>query len=127
MDDFSKLISNFEQLFDEIDDCGPEDIGGHLVKIGRAKAEAMFAQMDDEEAISMVRSFVECMMKWQPSIDESDHTLGEESTEGATAMCIGINALAISELFQMAFIKAYDHSDRKVKAMEAIDKAFGFE
>ena len=125
MDDFSRLVANFEGLFDELDECSPEDIGSHLVDIGRAKAEAMFVQMDDEEAISMVRSFVECMMKWQPSIDESN--TGIEASEGATAMCVGINALAIAELFQLAFIKAYDHSDKKVKAMEAIDKAFGLE
>ena len=62
----------------------------------------------------MVREFTKIMADWQPNIaiymDEP--------------IMLGLSALSAAELFKLAFYRAYVYTDKKVDAINALDKAF---
>jgi hypothetical protein len=78
-------------------------------------AAQMVKDMDEEEAILMVRDFVSVMANWQPQI----------AAVGDDPVMLGISSLATAFLFQKCFKKAYLYTDKKVDAIEAIKAAFG--
>ena len=77
-------------------------------------AQDMLRDMDEEEAVHMVREFCHTMMQWQPEIEARKDSPVE----------LGISCLATAELFRLAFAKAYTHIDKKVDAINAIKRAF---
>ena len=91
----------------------PEEV----VKEGFSLALDQLQEMDDEECVSMVRSFTECMSKWQPAVaDLSDDP-----------MRLSLTVSSLASLFNLAFCRAYKYTDRRLAAQEAIAKAFGQE
>tara|TARA_Y100000004_G_scaffold197227_1_gene270543 strand:+ start:2786 stop:3085 length:300 start_codon:yes stop_codon:yes gene_type:complete len=86
-----------------------------LIQESEALALLMAEDMDGPECVQMVRDFCKVMADWQPNIAENvDEPL-----------LLGLHCLAAAELFKMAFSKAYTETDQRLKAQEAIDKAFG--
>jgi len=92
----------------------PVDIAREMVDYSDIIAENMFKEMPDEECVAMVRDFCYTMMDWQPNISEHKED----------PISLGIACLAAAELFKLAFVRAYTHTDKRVSAMEAIKKAF---
>ena len=88
-----------------------------MVEYAEHVAEDMLQDMDDEEAIVMVREFCRTMAEWQPQIAESSDN----------PVMLGIHCLATAHLFQKAFVKAYSYTDRKLDAVSALKKAFNEE
>ena len=93
----------------------PAEEAGALVEQGEALADIYLDDMDGPECIQMVRAFCHTMSNWQPNIKaiEDDSIL------------LGLHCLAAADLFKKAFVKAYEETDGRVKAQEAIRKAFG--
>ena len=86
-----------------------------LVEQAQEVAEKMLADMDGDECVDMVRSFCGVMADWQPNIAEH---LNEP-------IMLGLHCLATAFLFQNAFVKAYENTDKRIKAQEAIKRALG--
>ena len=78
-------------------------------------ASQMLQDMDEEEAILMVRDFVSVMANWQPQI----------AAVGDDPVMLGVSSLTTAFLFQKCFKKAYLYTNKKVDAIEAIKSAFG--
>ena len=93
-------------------DFEPEEMLVYASKV----ASEMLEAMPDEEAVVMVRDFVNVMAKWQP---EAYSKLNNDPT------LVALTALSTATLFQKAFIKAYAYSERHVAAREAVEKALG--
>ena len=86
-----------------------------LVEQAHEVAAQMLADMDGEECVHMVRDFCGVMADWQPNIAKQ---LNEP-------IMLGLHCLATAFLFQKAFVKAYENTDKRIKAQEAIQKALG--
>ena len=98
-------------------DPSPNQTVTEMIEYGEAAALSILDTMSDEECIQMVREFCELMADWQTNIgcyrDEP--------------VMLGLSCLSAAELFKMAFARAYLYTDKKVDAINAIDKAFGEE
>ena len=79
-------------------------------------AEQMLDAMPDEEAVAMVRDFVQVMAEWQPRAYEE---------VGDNPSLVALTALSTASLFQKAFLKAYAYSEKHVAAREAVEKVLG--
>ena len=86
-----------------------------LVDQAEYLAEAMLADMDGAECVSMVRQFCATMAEWQPAIRENLED----------PVLLGLHCLAAADLFKQAFIKGYTETDGRLKAEKAIKKALG--
>ena len=76
-------------------------------------AEQMLEAMPDEEAVAMVRDFVQVMAEWQP---KAYAELGDNPS------LVALTALSTASLFQKAFLKAYAYSARHVAARAAVER-----
>ena len=98
-------------------DPTPTQTATEMIEYGEAAALEILKDMTDDECIQMVRDFCKIMADWQPNIaiylDEP--------------IMLGLSCLSAAELFKMAFYRAYVYTDKKVDAMNAINKAFGVE
>ena len=98
-------------------DPSPGETVTEMIEYSEAAALSILDTMSDEDCIQMVREFCELMADWQQNIgcyrDEP--------------VMLGLSCLSAAELFKMAFARAYMHTDKKVQAMSAIQKAFGEE
>lgn len=96
-------------------DPTPSQTVTEMIEYGEAAALQILDDMTDDECIQMVRDFCKVMADWQPNIaiylDEP--------------IMLGLSCLSAAELFKMAFARAYLYTDKKVDAMNAINKAFG--
>lgn len=99
------------------DFSSPAEEASVLVEQGEAFADILLEDMDGPECIKMVRSFCHTMSNWQPTIDD----IKEDP------VMLGLHCLAAADLFKKAFVKAYEETDGRVKAQEAIRKALGGE
>lgn len=86
-----------------------------LVEQAQEVAEKMLADMEGEECVRMVRDYCGVMADWQPNI----------ASEIGNPIMLGLHCLATAFLFQRAFVKAYENTDKVIKAQEAIKKALG--
>ena len=86
-----------------------------LVEEANRLAIEMCAGMDGDECVEMVRGFCGVMADWQPNIAEN---LGEP-------VMLGLHCLAAAQLFRLSFLKAYETTDKRIKAQEAVKKALG--
>ena len=93
----------------------PREESQALVEHAEQLASLMLEDMSGMECVQMVRDFCEVMCSWQPNI--------MENAENPTLL--GLHCLAAADLFKQAFVKAYTETDNRLKAQEAIDKAFG--
>ena len=91
----------------------PRDLVGHAMIVAQTQLDTM----DDEECVLMVRSFTEVMVDWQPEIAR----LADDPIQ------LGVAVSSLASLFNLAFCRAYDFTDKKLAAQEAIKKAFGKE
>ena len=80
-------------------------------------SETMLSDMSDEDSIAMVRDYCSVMADWQPNIAERI----------ADPAMLAIMCLCTTYLFRKSFKRAYNYTDKKVEAMEALKKAFGDE
>ena len=98
-------------------DPTPTQTASEMIEYGEAAALQMLDDMNDDECLQMVRDFCKVMADWQPNIaiylDEP--------------VMLGLSCLSAAELFKLAFYRAYVYTDKKVDAMNAINKAFGVE
>jgi len=92
----------------------PEKTAQEMVDYGEAVAMDMIQDMDPEECVVMVRDFCRVMAEWQPNVA----ALADEP------VMLGITCLSTAKLFELAFKKAYTYTDKKVDAINAINKAF---
>ena len=88
-----------------------------LVAHAAIMADSQLNTMDDEECVLMVRSFTQLIIDWQPNVAE----LADDPIQ----LGVAVSSLAI--LFNLAFCRAYNFTDKKLAAQEAIEKAFGKE
>ena len=93
----------------------PKEEAQLLVDEANRLAKDMLADMDGDECVDMVRSFCAAMCDWQPNIAENLHE----------PVMLGLHCLAAAQLFRLAFLKAYENTDKRIKATEAIKKALG--
>lgn len=91
-----------------------QDEASALVEHAELLAAEMLKDMDGPECVQMVRDFCGVMADWQPNIKDNM----EEP------VLLGLHCLAAAELFKSAFVKAYAETDQRLKAQEAIDRAF---
>ena len=96
-------------------DPTPKQTVNEIIRFGEANALQTFDGMSDEECLLMVRDFCGVMAEWQPYIA----SLADDP------MLLGVSCLSTAELFKRAFARAYLYINKKVDAMDAIDKAFG--
>ena len=92
----------------------PKVIAREMVSYGETLADQALSEMSSEECVVMVRDFCSVMNEWQPVIAESDNPIE-----------IALHSLTIAEMFRKAFVKAYQHTDARVSAVEALKRAFG--
>ena len=85
-----------------------------IIEAALELADLQIQDMDDDECILMVRSYVETMADWQPELAR----LGENPTDLALAV------LTLNQLFLKAFKKAYSYTERRLEATEALERAF---
>lgn len=93
----------------------PEDEAQTLIEHANALAAEMCADMDGDDCVEMVRGFCGVMAEWQPNIAEN---IGDP-------VLLGLHCLAAAQLFRIAFVKAYEDTDKRIKAQEAVKKALG--
>jgi len=93
----------------------PEEEAQALVEHANALAVEMCAEMDGDEAVHMVRDFCGVMCNWQPNIKENLHD----------PVMLGLHCLAAAQLFRLSFLKAYEDTDKRLKAQNAVKKALG--
>lgn len=86
-----------------------------MVDYAEQIAREMVKNMPDEETIHMVRDFIRVMSDWQPEV----YRQLEDPT------MLAITSLTTAKLFELAFIRAYQYSEKHVQAKEAIEKALG--
>ena len=96
-------------------DPTPRQTVTEMIEYGEAAALQMVDDMTDDECIQMVRDFCKVMADWQPNI----------ACYLDDPIMLGLSCLSAAELFKMAFARAYLYTDKKVDAMNAINKAFG--
>lgn len=95
----------------------PKQIASEMIEYGEAAALELLNGMSDEDCISMVRDFCGLMVDWQANI----------AIYKDDPVMLGLSCLGAAELFKLAFYRAYVYTDKKVDAMNAINKAFGGE
>lgn len=95
------------------EDFNPQE----LVLEGVRLAQIQLEDMDDEECVLMVRSFTELMVDWQPEIAKLANN----------PIHLGLAVSSLASLFNLAFCRAYDFTDKKLTAQQAIEKAFSKE
>ena len=98
-------------------DPTPSQTVTEMIEYGEAAALQILDDMTDDECIQMVRDFCKVMADWQPNI----------AIYRDEPIMLGLSCLSAAELFKMAFARAYLYTDKKVDAMNAINKAFGVE
>lgn len=91
----------------------PKEEAQYLVENADQVAEAMLEDMDGEECVDMVRQFCSVMASWQPNIKENIDD----------PVLLGLHCLAAAQLFRSGFLKAYQETDNRLKAQEAVKKA----
>lgn len=95
-------------------DPSPKQTVTEMIEYGEAAALQLLDEMSDEECIQMVRDFCKVMADWQPNI----------AIYLEEPVMLGLSCLSAAELFKMAFARAYLYTDKKVDAINALDKAF---
>lgn len=95
-------------------DPSPNQTVTEMIEYGEAAALQILDDMSDEDCIQMVRDFCKVMADWQPNI----------AIYSEEPVMLGLSCLSAAELFKMAFARAYVYTDKKVDAMNALDKAF---
>ena len=95
-------------------DHNARETAKEMVEYGEQLAEMMLKDMDEEECVTMVRDYCRGMAEWQPNV----------AIHADDPVMLGITCLSTAKLFELAFQKAYAYTDKKVDAMNAIDKAF---
>ena len=95
-------------------DPTPQQTVTEMIEYGEAAALQLLDEMSDEECIQMVRDFCKVMADWQPNI----------AIYLEEPVMLGLSCLSAAELFKMAFARAYLYTDKKVDAINALDKAF---
>ena len=85
-----------------------------LIKMARELSLEQIEEMDDQECILMVRSYVELMAEWQPELGRLKDRPGD----------LALAVLTLNQLFNRAFIKAYGYTERRLEATEALERAF---
>jgi hypothetical protein len=93
----------------------PIDTVEEMLAYSEGVAAQMIKDMDEEEAILMVRDFVSVLASWQPQI----------AAVVDDPVMLGVSSLTVAFLFQQCFKKAYLYTNKKVDAIEAIKAAFG--
>lgn len=88
-----------------------------LIEYSLKMAERQLDTMDDEECVAMVRSFTELMAEWQPEIAK----LADQPVQ------LGIAVSSLATLFNLAFVRAYSFTEKKMAAQDALEKAFSKE
>jgi len=93
----------------------PRETVEEMILVSADSATEMLGDMTDEDCVDMVRSFCKTMADWQPNIacHLDDPTM------------LGLSCLTAAHLFQLAFARAYIHTDQKIEAINAIEKALG--
>lgn len=95
-------------------DPTPTQTASEMIEYGEAAALEILDGMSDEDCIQMVREFTKIMADWQPNI----------ATYRDEPIMLGLSCLSAAELFKLAFYRAYIYTDKKVDAINALDKAF---
>ena len=85
-----------------------------LIKMASHLSEEQVDEMSDEECINMVRSYVELMAEWQPELGRLSDRPGD----------LALAVLTLNQLFNRAFVKAYDYTEKRIEATEALERAF---
>ena len=85
-----------------------------LLAYAKELADTLLEDMSEEECVDMVRSLVELLANWQPNI----------AIFKDQPVMMGVSCLAVTYMFQDAFVKAYDHSQKKLDAIQSLKKAF---
>ena len=96
-------------------DPTPAQTVTEMIEYGDASAQNILADMSDEDCIEMVRGFCKAMADWQPNI----------AIYQDEPIMLGLSCLSAAELFKLAFARAYLYTDKKVDALNALEKAFG--
>ena len=95
-------------------DPSPRQTVGEMLEYGDAAALEILSSMSDEDCLQMVREFCDLMANWQDNIG----CYREEP------VMLGLSCLSAAELFKLAFERAYLYTDKKVDAINALEKAF---
>lgn len=95
-------------------DPTPNQTATEMIEYGEAAALEILQDMSDEDCIQMVRDFCKLMADWQPNI----------AIYMEDPVMLGLSCLSAAELFKLAFYRAYVYTDKKVDAINALDKAF---
>ena len=96
-------------------DPTPQQVANEMVEYGEHIAELMLADMDEEEAVLMVRDFCSVIAKWQPNV----------AIHLDDPIMLGVSCLATAALFQQCFKRAYAYTEKKVDAIKALKNALG--
>lgn len=96
-------------------DSNPTQTASEMIEYGEAAALEILDTMSDEDCLQMVREFCELMASWQPNI----------GCYREDPVMLGLSCLSAAELFKLAFYRGYLHTDKKVEAINALEKAFG--
>ena len=95
-------------------DPNPRQTVDEMLEYSEAAALEILADMDDEACLSMVREFTQVMAKWQPNI----------ACYSDDPVMLGLSCLSAAHLFKLAFERGYMYTDKKVDALNALEKAF---
>jgi len=95
-------------------DPNPKQTVSEMIEYGEAAALEILETMSDEDCLQMVREFCGLMADWQANI----------GCYRDDPIMLGLSCLSAAELFKLAFYRAYLYTDKKVDAINALDKAF---
>ena len=96
-------------------DPTPNQTVAEMLEYGESAAHLLLENMDDDDCVAMVRDFTSLLADWQPNI----------GCYREDPVMLGLSCLSAAHLFKLAFTRAYLYTDKKVDAIEAIQKAFG--